>query len=194
MNSTVSLAVWPGFKVSGNETPDTLKAAPVTVAALTVTGASPLDHKTRDCFAVALTATLPNAMLVALGLRIGNEAFNRRVKCSETSPALAVNVAHCTLATHDAVAVNVALVASAGTVTVVGTDTAALLLARLTLRPPLGAAPVSVTMQASVADPVMDQLVQNSPSSFGVGLRAVPVPVRLIAARGLVELLLVTVN
>jgi P pilus assembly chaperone PapD len=55
-----------------------------------------------------------------------------------------------------------ALVAFAGTVTVAGSVTAALLLARLTLSPPLGAAAVSVTVQASSTHPVVDVVVQVS--------------------------------
>jgi hypothetical protein len=48
----------------------------------------------------------------------------------------------------------------AGTITVAGTVTAALLLDRLTTRPPLGAAVFSVTVQASVPAPVMDPMLQ----------------------------------
>jgi sulfur carrier protein ThiS len=45
---------------------------------------------------------------------------------------------------------------------VAGTVTAALLLARLTLKPPLPAAAVSVTVQLSLPDPVIDALLQES--------------------------------
>jgi hypothetical protein len=55
--------------------------------------------------------------------------------------------------TEDAVAVNPALVAPAGTATVDGTVIALLLLARLTVRPPLPAAAFRVTVQASAVDP-----------------------------------------
>ena len=60
-------------------------------------------------------------------------AFNFRAKLLETPPALAVSVTACADVTDDTLAVNAALVAFAGTVTVTGTLTAALLLARLTL-------------------------------------------------------------
>ena len=89
-------------------------------------------------------------------------------------------------------AVNPALVAFAGTVTVLGTVTAELLLDRFTLSPPLGAAAVSVTVHASVPDPVMVPLLQYSALS-AVGA-AVPVPLRLITAVPLVEELLVMVS
>jgi hypothetical protein len=90
--------------------------------------------------------------------------------------------------TDDTVAVNPALLASAGTVTVAGTVTAALLLARLTLKPPVPAAAVSVTVQLSLPDPVIDALLQES--ALNVPAPAVPVPVRLITAVPLVDELL----
>ena len=80
----------------------------------------------------------------------------------ETLPALAVSVTACAVVTDDTVAVNPALVAFAGTTSVAGTVTAALLLARLTLKPPLPAAAVSVTVQLSLPDPVIDALLQES--------------------------------
>lgn len=57
---------------------------------------------------------------------------------------------------------NPALVAPAGTVTVLGTVTAELLLDRFTISPPLGAEVLSVTVQASVPDLVMAPLLQDS--------------------------------
>jgi hypothetical protein len=58
--------------------------------------------------------------------------------------------------------VNPALVAFAATVTVAGTVTAALLLARLTLTPLDPAGKLRVTVQLSLPDPVMDALPQES--------------------------------
>jgi hypothetical protein len=80
----------------------------------------------------------------------------------ETLPALAFSVTDCADVTADTLAVNPTRVAFAGTVTVAGTVTAALLLARLTLKPPLPAAEVSVAVQPSLPDPVMDLLLQES--------------------------------
>ena len=141
------------------------------------------------------TATLPKATLVALTLSVGTTAFNCRAKVSETLPALAVSVTACAVATDDTVAVNVALVALAGTVTVAGTVTAVLLLARLTTRPLLAAATFSVTVQASVPDPVMDELLQESALNAAVPAgAAVPVPLSPITAVALVEELLVMVS
>jgi hypothetical protein len=77
---------------------------------------------------------------------------------------------------------------------VAGTVTAALLLDRLTLRPPLGAAAFSVTVQASVPEPVMDELLQESEVSAAAGVPVVPVPFRVMAAVALVEELLAMVS
>ena len=63
----------------------------------------------------------------------------------------------------------------AGTVTKAGTVTEALLLERFTVSPPLGAAPFSVTVQASVPDPAIDELAQVSAlSAFDGCLRFLP--------------------
>jgi hypothetical protein len=91
--------------------------------------------------------------------------------------------------------VNPALVAFAGTVTVLGTFTAELVLDRLTLNPPLGAAAVSVTVHVSVPDPVMVPLLQYSALSPAVAAgAAVPMPLRLTTVVLLVDELLVMVN
>ncbi|MGD0914320.1 MAG: hypothetical protein ABR928_20700 [Terracidiphilus sp.] len=82
--------------------------------------------------------------------------------------ALADRVTLWALVTADAVAVNPVLVALAGTVTLAGKVTAELLLERLTAKPPAGAAELSVTVHASVSDPVSAALVQLNPLNDGV--------------------------
>ena len=188
-----SVAAWPGFNVIGKVTPDTAKPVPVRAAALTVTGTVPVEVKVTGCgVAVVFTTTLPNAKLVALMLSAGTAAFNCRAKVLDRPPALAVIVTACAVATEATVAVNPTLVAFAGTVTVLGTVTAELLLDRLTLSPPLGAAAVSVTVHASVPDPVMTPLLQYS--ALSAAGAAVPVPLRLTTAVLLVDELLVMVS
>jgi hypothetical protein len=73
----------------------------------------------------------------------------------------------------------------AGTTTVAGTVTAALLLVSPTLKPPLPAAALSVTVQLSLPEPVIDALLQVSP--LKVPAAAAPVPVKLITAVPLVD-------
>jgi hypothetical protein len=75
--------------------------------------------------------------------------------------AAAVRVAVWAVVTAETVAVNPALVAPAGTVTDAGTVTALLLLERLTASPPVPAAAESVTVHASVPEPVMDPWLQD---------------------------------
>jgi hypothetical protein len=108
-------------------------------------------------------------------VRVGTAAFNCRARVSDILPTLAVTVAVCAVPTDDTVAVNPALVAVAGTITVEGIVTAALLLEKLTLRPPEGAAALNVTVQASVPDPVMETLLQKSALNTGM-----PVPLKLM--------------
>jgi hypothetical protein len=81
---------------------------------------------------------------------------------------------------EDTVGVNPALVALAGTTSVAGAVTAALLLVKFTLRPSPSAATVSVTVQLSLPDPVMDPLRQES--ALNAAGTAASVPVGLIAA------------
>ena len=88
-----SVAAWPGFNVTGKVPPEIAKPAPVTAAALTVTGTVPVDVKIMGCgVAVVFTTTLPNAKLVALMLSAGTAAFNCRAKVLDTLSALAVIV------------------------------------------------------------------------------------------------------
>jgi hypothetical protein len=179
-NCTVSVVTWPGFNAAGKLAPDSEKPAPVSVAELMVTGAALVEISVTDCVAPVLTCTLPKATLVGLIFSVGTAAFNCRANVLVTLPELAVRVTDCALATCETVAVNPALVAFAGMVTVAGTVTAALLLERLMLRPPLAAAEVSVTVQASVPDPVMELVPQESVlNAAGV---AVPVPARPMTA------------
>ena len=94
--------------------------------------------------------------------------------------------------TAETVAEKPALVAPAWTVTDAGTLTAALLLERLTLSPPVGAAELNVTVQASVPEPVIDAFTQVNPLSAGIVL--IPVPLRPTKDMPPVEELLETAN
>lgn len=72
------------------------------------------------------------------------------------------------------------------------TVTAELLLARFTVKPSLGAAVLSVPARASVPDPVMAPLLQDSALKGG-GV-AIPVPLKAITAIPIVEALLATAS
>ena len=128
--------------------------------------------------AVKITA-LPNVdgEPEVASVSVGVAALNCKAKVLETPSALAVSVTACAELTEETVAVNPALVPFAATVNVAGTVTAALLLDRLTLNPPLPAAAVKVTVQVSVPAPVIEVLLQeialNTPPA---GELLVPVP------------------
>jgi hypothetical protein len=92
----------------------------------------------------------------------------------ESVPAVAVRVAVCVVVTDAVVTEKATLVALAGTVTVAGRATAALLLERLTLSPPIPAAALRFTVQELVPAPVIEELVQANAVSMPA-----PVPLNI---------------
>jgi len=111
---------------------------------------------------VQLSVPAPvNDPLVQLrALTVGALTFSWSPKVLATLLALAVRVTVAAVLTAETVAVKLAEVDPAATVTLPGTVTALLLLARLTVNPPVGAAALNVTVQLSVPAPVNDPLVQ----------------------------------
>jgi hypothetical protein len=178
-----------GFRVRGKVAPETLKPVPVRVAALRVTAAVPVEDRVSVCVAAVFTLTLPKDRLDELTLSVGTAAPSCRAKVSATLLALAVRVAVCAVLAEETVAVKVAVVEPAATVTEVGTVTDELLLARLTAKPPVGAAAFRVTVQLSVPAPVIELLAQLSALSTGT-----PVPLRLTTVEVPLEELLVMVS
>ena len=169
--------------------PETVKPVPATESALTFTAAVPVEDRVSVCVAAVFTFTLPKARLDELTLSVGTEAPSCRAKVSVTPLALAVRVTATPELTEETVAVKLALVAPAATVTEAGTVTDELLLARLTAKPPVGAAAFRVTVQLSVPAPVIEPLVQLSALSIGT-----PVPLRVTTAEVPLEELLVRVS
>ena len=191
-NFTLKVTDWVGFSVTGKVAPDIVNPVPVNAAELMVRGAVPVEVNVTGSVDAVFTVTLPNARLAGLMVNVGTAAFNCRTKLRETPPALPVRVTACAVVTEDTVAVNPALLALAGTITVAGTVTAALLLTNDTLKPPLPAGPLSVTVQASLPAPVIDALLQES--ALNNPDTAVPVPVSPITAVPLVDELLEMVS
>jgi hypothetical protein len=163
-----------GFNVSGKVAPEAVNPAPLIAAALIVTAAVPVDDKVIVCVVALFTDSLPNDKLVELTPRVGTDEPSEIAKVFDALPALAVRVTVVAVLTAVTVAVKLALVAPAATVTEAGTVTFELLLARLTAKPPVAAAAFSVTVQLSVPEPVMEPFVQVSPVSTGT-----PVPLKL---------------
>ena len=71
LNSTLRVAVWVGFSVRGKVAPETENPVPLTLAALIVTGAVPVEDRVIDWVAGEFTRTSPKEMLVALMLSVG---------------------------------------------------------------------------------------------------------------------------
>lgn len=109
----------------------------------------------------------------------------------DTPLKIAVRVAVSVDVTAEAVAVKPAVREPDATVTLAGTLTAELLLDRVTTWPPEDAGALRVTVQASVAAPVMVAAVQ--PMELSVPGDASPVPLRLMRTVPLVAALLLTV-
>ena len=179
---SVTDSVWPGFSVAGRLTGEAEKPLPVTAMVFTVIAAVPLAVNVTVCVVALLMTVSPNATLVAFTLSPGVPAFSCSATVRKVLPVVAVRTADCALVTASTVAVKVALVAVAGTVTEAGTVTALLLLARVTTVPPLGAEPDKLTVQESPNAPVMEVLLQEI--ALTVGATAVPVPLRLTATAG----------
>jgi len=164
-----------GFSVSGKVAPEKLYPAPLIAAVLIVSAPFPVELKVNVCVVAVFTATLPNDRLDALTLSVPTDAFSVSVKLCELLVVDAVSTAVCAVATAVAVAVKPALFAPPAIWTDGGRVTAALLLARFTLIPPVGAFPLTVTVHASVAAPVSEFAVQLSDCTVG-RIAMVPVP------------------
>ena len=79
LNCIVSLTACPGvFSVRGKLAPETEKPVPVSVAALMVTVAVPVEDSVIDCVVDELTDTLPKLRLEELMVSVGTAAFNCR--------------------------------------------------------------------------------------------------------------------
>ena len=102
----------------------------------------------------------PHESALIEGAKSDADPLKLMVVVLEDVPCVAVSVTVCEPVTAVAVAAKLALVAPEGTDTEGGTVTATLLLARLTVKPLLGADAVNVTLQESVPAPVIDELAQ----------------------------------
>jgi hypothetical protein len=161
------------------------KPAPVSDAALTVTGTVPVDERINEFVTAEFTGTMPKARLLALIPKTGIAAPSSRANVCATPPTLAVNVAACIVVTGETLAVKSTLLAPAGTVTEAGIATALSLLARATSRPPLAAVAFSVTVHASLDAPITDPFTQFSPVSIGT-----PMPLKATVAEDAFDALL----
>jgi hypothetical protein len=179
---------WLGFSVNGNVAPVTENPAPDTVAEFTVTDAVPVDVSVTGCVAGVSSTTLPKARLVVFTLKLEVPAvFNCSPKVLVRPLALAESVTVWSAVNDDTVALKLALVALAGTVTLAGTATDALLLDRLTMSPLLPAGALKLTVQASVPAADIDPLAQER--ALNVPGAEIPDPLIFTTTFPLAELL-----
>jgi len=164
--------------VAGRLPPDTENPLPVIESELMVTAAVPLEVKVTDLVTAVPTETLPNDNDVALRLNTGTAAFSCIAKVLDAPFALAAIVAACAVLTEATFAVNDAVEAPEANVRLVGTVTALLLLATVTLRPPDGAAELSETVQVVVLAPVNELPAHESALIDGATVD--PDPLKLI--------------
>ena len=183
---TCRVTAFPGFSVTGKPGPVIANPAPLTVAALTVSGAVPVERTVTNCgVACVFTVTSPKARLLALRLIAAVPPVctgsSCRLKVAELVPSVAVMIAVCVVVTAAAVSVKFALLRLAPTATLAGTTAAESLLDRLTVPPLLPTAPLSVTTQLSVPAPVIVLLLQATAVTVGLTggvTTVVPVPLR----------------
>ena len=168
-NRTSRVSDCPGFSVAGRAAPEAENPVPLTVAEFTVTGAVPVELSVNACVAAVFSATLPNPIEVAFGLSFAAPVAGETVMMYvvDALPALAVMVATCVVVTAATVALNPVVIAPGLTVTALGTDTAGLLLARVTGYLPFVAV-VRYTEQASVAAALKVLLVHEMRLRAGV--------------------------
>lgn len=104
--STSIVAETPGFKVIGKAGPENANRAPVTAAAVMVTGAVPLDIKLTERLATEFNGTLVKLKLVVLSVREGMYASSCNATFNEVPSAVAERVAGWEVRTGATFAVN----------------------------------------------------------------------------------------
>ena len=161
--------------MNGNVAPEMVNPAPASTAEVTDTGRLPDAVRTKSCVTGVFNAVVPNEMPVELKERIGPPGTSCNAKLDELPVAEAVSVADWAALTAETLALKLAEVEFAGTVTVAGKMTALSLLERPTLKPPVGAAAFRVTEHESVAEAETEAKLHFSPVIPGV-----PEPLRLI--------------
>lgn len=108
----------------------------------------------------------PNSVLDESPNEVKTGGLTVRLEVAVWVPCVAVIVASVVVATGLVAALNVTVVDPASTVTDVGTVAAAELLDRLTLSPPVGAAPLRVIVPVELAPPVKAAGLKLSETSF----------------------------
>jgi len=162
----VRTAVCPGLSVTGVVTPESPKPEPAIEIWLMVRAAVPEDVSVTALVTVVFKATVPKASLLLLRVSAGVVALRLRAKVFEIPPEVAVRVTVWAAVTAVVAAVKPAVDAPDAIVTEAGTVTALELLANVTVVA-LVAAPLRLTVQASVPAPDNVELLQERPLRDG---------------------------
>jgi hypothetical protein len=126
-------------------------------------GAAEVKDTVHTVVAAPVNALLAQDRALIEGVSVDAAPLRLTVVVFLTLPWLAVSVTTCEGVTADMFAVKLVLVVPEGTRTEAGTVTTLLLLARPTVRPPLGAGALNVNLQPSVPATIMVVLAQLRP-------------------------------
>lgn len=132
-------------------------------ATLRFDGAAALSDTVHDVVPAPVNELAPHENALIDGVMGAADPLRLIEAVFDAVPSVAVSVTVCEAVTLDTLAAKLALVAFCGTDTDAGTLTAPLLLARLTVVPPLGEDALKVTVQVSVPAPVIDEFAQLIP-------------------------------
>jgi hypothetical protein len=136
---------------------------------------------------------LPHENALIEGASVEPDPLRLIVVTFEADPAVAVKVTVCEVVKLATVAAKLAFLEPEGTATVAGTVTVPLLLARLTVIPPVGAAALNVTVQGSVPAPIIEEFAQLTPDSADDD-EVEPLPCNLTAPATFVFVLVVALT
>jgi hypothetical protein len=124
LNSTFSIALWPGFNVIGRVVPTIVKPVPDNVAAVIEMGKLPDAVAINDCVTGLLRAVVPKEMWVELKFSAEPLAISCNAKVEDELPTVAVSMTACAESTEVIIALKRTAVELGGTVTVAGSSTA----------------------------------------------------------------------
>jgi hypothetical protein len=180
----VMVAVWLALTVPAVATNVPLLAPLIVTLAGTLSVLTLLDRLIVKALVAALVSVTVHVDVCALASVVGEQltvetcagAVRPKENVCEVPLALAVSTAVWSAVIVPAVAVNVNVVAPEAAVTLAGTVALALLLDSAMARPPLGAAPLSVPVQAEVPGAFTLDGVQESPVGATAGMSTTHAP------------------
>lgn len=150
LKSTFTVALCPGLSDAGTFELEIENPVPESVTELIATAEVPVEFNVTVWVDVVFRLTFPKAMVGESTLSVEMPGFSESAKVFATELTVAVSVAVVAEETAATLAVKLAEVEPAATVTDTGTVTETVLLASETASPPAGAVAVNVTVQLSL--------------------------------------------